>query len=690
MSDRFDDDKIGQTITCSIGVAVIKEGRTDYDVIFQWADSALYRVKDENKGAYRMLEVPADKSLPEKRYLPQNINGDRFEAAAEKTLVRTEEELVLFCMELLENVPDITAALKMISERTCRFYGLDDMVCVEHEGESTHVLYQWSEVDKAQYTQRMSQAGVYTWSRLSHLAEPDGSIICSRKMTHPVEMEEAQSALLVLSTSVRAYSGSIVFADRSRDRDWERMKHTLVRISNQIFYRLRMLRKEDEKQRDMDKKLNHDALTGLPVYNRFISMAGDWLDKDSDRMTCCIYTDFSNFQYYNEIYGYEMGDGMLKLFADAVRSRYGEKGIFCRMSSDNFVGFIRDMEFEEVLEDYRNFTFSFAEECNIQWPLTNLVLASGIYEVRNTDISVTAMVDNANEARKKCKEQKVETVVKVYTESLRQELENAKAVNSNILKGLKNNEFYAYLQPKVSLKTGKIEGAEALVRWIKPDGSRVMPDEFIGIAEKNGYITKIDFAVLEQVLSYLEEAVNAGEEVVPISVNFSRRNNEFKEFVPSILKRLDQYHVSADLLEAEVTESVFMADLSAVDDNMTRLREHGVEVSVDDFGSGYSSLNILSKISADTIKLDKLFLNNAGKDERGLTVIQYLTKMLKRLGFTVLAEGVETKEQLEWLKMADCDLVQGFYYAKPMSIVEFRKFLQEFNSGVGKSKAEAV
>jgi EAL domain-containing protein (putative c-di-GMP-specific phosphodiesterase class I) len=300
------------------------------------------------------------------------------------------------------------------------------------------------------------------------------------------------------------------------------------------------------------------------------------------------------------------------------------------------------------------------------------------------------MVDNANEARKKCKEQKVETVVKVYTESLRQELENAKAVNSNILKGLKNNEFYAYLQPKVSLKTGKIEGAEALVRWIKPDGSRVMPDEFIGIAEKNGYITKIDFAVLEQVLSYLEEAVNAGEEVVPISVNFSRRNNEFKEFVPSILKRLDQYHVSADLLEAEVTESVFMADLSAVDDNMTRLREHGVEVSVDDFGSGYSSLNILSKISADTIKLDKLFLNNAGKDERGLTVIQYLTKMLKRLGFTVLAEGVETKEQLEWLKMADCDLVQGFYYAKPMSIVEFRKFLQEFNSGVGKSKAEAV
>ena len=127
-----------------------------------------------------------------------------------------------------------------------------------------------------------------------------------------------------------------------------------------------------------------------------------------------------------------------------------------------------------------------------------------------------------------------------------------------------------------------------------------------------------------------------------------------------------------------------------MDNNLNRLRGEGVEVSVDDFGSGYSSLNMLAKISADTIKLDRLFLNNAKRDERGLTVIQYLTKMLKRLGFTVLAEGVETEEQLDWMKMADCDLVQGFYYAKPMSIADFRAFLADFNSGVRHEEKEFV
>lgn len=679
MSDRYGDDKIGQTITSSIGVAVTSAGRNEYNIVFQWADCALYNVKYGQKGAYAMLEVPEDMSLPETRYLPRGEEREEF-VDAEANLIHTEEELVHFCMELLENVSNITAALKMISERTCRFYDLDDMVCVEHGELSNRVLYQWSEVEKTEFAQRMQDREAYHWSHLCHLTDPAGCIVYSAKQMPEVNMGEARSAFLVLSTSVRDYKGSIVFSDRRRDRDWVRMKSTLVRISNQIFYKLRMMKREDERRRDMDLKLNYDGLTGLPVYNRFISSAREYMEHYGNDRLYCIYSDLSGFQYYNEIYGYEMGDQILKRFADALTVKYGGCGLFARVSSDNFVGLVQGMTLEEIQEDYKNFTAGFTAECNREFPLTNLVLASGIYEVQTSELSVGAIVDNANEARKKCKEQKVETMVKVYTDSLRQELENAKAINSNILRGLKNEEFYAYLQPKVSLKSGKIVGAEALVRWIRPDGSRVMPDEFIGIAEKNGYITKIDFAVLEQVLAYLREAVEAGEEVVPVSVNFSRRNNEFEDFVPNIMNRLEAYHIPSRLLEAEVTESVFMADLTTVDNNMNSLRSQGVEVSVDDFGSGYSSLNLLAKISADTIKLDRLFLNNAGKGERGLTVIRYLTKMLKRLGFTVLAEGVETEEQLNWVRMVDCDLIQGFYYAKPMCITDFRRFLMEFNS----------
>ena len=152
--------------------------------------------------------------------------------------------------------------------------------------------------------------------------------------------------------------------------------------------------------------------------------------------------------------------------------------------------------------------------------------------------------------------------------------------------------------------------------------------------------------------------------------------------MPNILKRLKDYKVPGNLLEVEVTESVFMSDLNKLTNNLETLRDRGVEISVDDFGSGYSSLNLLSKVAVDTVKLDKQFLDdtmNSEREETALTIIKYLTKMLRHLGFKVLAEGVETSEQLEMLRLADCDIVQGYFYAKPMPIGEFRTFLQEFN-----------
>ena len=602
------------------------------------------------------------------------------EAKLHKTAEADMDALVLFCMEILESVPDIVSALKLISERTSDFFELDDFVYVEHDGDKIDILYQWSAVDKHDFAEKMCESGVYDWKRLMHLARPDGSIACTKNDYEKAQMGDSRAALVVLSSSVRDFTGSIVFTDRKISRDWDSIRSTLVRIANQIFYKLRMLKKEEEIQKAWDRKLNYDSLTELAVYNKLIMEVSEYIERSGVGKLACIYADFSGFQYYNEVYGYEMGDNILKRFAKTLKERYGMDSLFSRLSSDNFAGFVRGWEFEELVSDYKQLATSFTEECNKEYPLTNLVLATGIYEVCEQDSSVAAMIDNANEARKKCKEQTAETMVRIYTEDLRQELENVRMINSNILKGLKNKEFHAYLQPKVSLKSGKIEGAEALVRWIRQDGTRVMPDQFINIAEQNGYITKIDFAVLEQVLEYLEAAADDGEEVVPVSVNFSRRNNEFEDFVPHVLERLDAHNVSHKLIEAEVTESMYMADLSKVDNNMRKLREQGVEVSVDDFGSGYSSLNILAKVSADTVKLDRMFLNNANKDERGLTVIQYLTKMLKRLGFTVIAEGVETEEQLKWMRMADCDLVQGYYYAKPMSIPEFRVFLKDFNA----------
>lgn len=667
-----------KTISSSIGVAVVEKDQTDYNVLFQWADCALYRVKADQKNGYEILRVPADRSIPETSDLTKIKQRQEFKDPGQ-LIIRTEDELLLFCMELLENVPDIMAALRMVSERTCKFYHLDEMSCIDYNEKKGQLFCSWKDSGQTEADPVQAQLLKLTWQ--DNLALMDRKDFVVSKDLEKFQPAEKGKVLIISSVAVRDCLESVVYIDRKQERDWESVRSVLGRIANQIFYRLRTLRKELDKQRLMDLKLNYDELTGLPVYNQFINSTKRYIENYGIRKLYCIYTDFSGFQYFNEIYGYEAGDAILRRYAEKLLEKYGHCGIFARVSSDNFVGIVQGPELEEIQKSFMDFSEQFTEKCNLEYPLTNLVLAVGMYEAKRTDYSVATMVDNANEARKKCKEQRVETMVKVYTDSLRQELEQTKAINSNILTGLKNQEFFAYLQPKVSLKTGRIVGAEALVRWIRPDGTRVMPDEFISIAEKNGYITKIDFAVLKQVVLYLEDALQKGEEVVPISVNFSRRNNEFEDFVPNILNELKRHHIPPRLLEAEVTESIFMADLSIVDQNLSKLRGNGVEVSVDDFGSGYSSLNMLARISADTVKLDRLFLYNAGKEDRGLTVIQYLTKMLKNLGFTVLAEGVETKEQLEWLKKADCDLVQGFYYAKPMQIEEFRIFLKEFNTG---------
>ncbi len=680
MYDRYDDYKDGLRISCSIGVVAIDGGIKDYDTLFQWADHALYRVKSGGKGSFLIMDVKKDMTLPLKSYLESDSNKDSYEHS--ETLIRNDEELLLFCVELLENVPNITSALKMICERTCNFFGLDDMVCVEHEQGKNTIRYQWSVFDKSEYTRRMHQPEVYEWNLLLPKTDQYGVAIYSEEDSRRIEMEMAKSAMLVLSKELKDYQGSIVFADRHKDRDWDSVRDTLYRIANQIFVHLRTLKNVEQEQREMDRRLNYDALTGLPVYNRFVQMAEEYIQEHVGEELFCVYSDFSNFQYLNEVYGYEAGDKVLADYARALNSEYVEGILFCRVTSDHFLGIIKADNLEHAMSSYKAFTEKFSIRTNAKYGQCNLVIATGMYKMGPDNENVAAMMDNANEARKKCKSQKVITSIVVYTDKIKQQVESTKAIVANMVNAYNNKEFFAYLQPKVSLKTGKIVGAEALVRWIRPDGTRMMPDLFVDIFERNGFVTKMDFYILERVLEYLQEAMEAGEEVVPISVNFSRRHNGFEGFVPNILKSLEKYGIPSNLLEVELTESVFMADLSSLNMNLKNLRDKGIEVSVDDFGSGYSSLNLLSRVAVDTVKLDKQFLDatlNAAQEETSLTIIKYVIKLLKHLGFKVVAEGVETKEQIDMLKKADCDIVQGYYYAKPMPIPEFREFLKKFN-----------
>ena len=641
----------------------------------------MYQVKSREKGAYDLLEVKEGVALPGQSYLDSEENKED-EIVHKEAQFESAEDLVLFCMDLLENVPNLTSALKVISERTCSFFNIDDMICVEVNEAGPSIRYQWNREEKKNFVKRILHPGVFEWDRIRKRADESGAAIYRQSETPNIYKEEAESVMIVMSTASKGLKASVIFSDRHTDRTWEEEKNALCRISHQIFNRLRMLKNAEKDQRELNRKLNYDALTGLPVYNKFVDKLEAYMAANGKTGLYFVSSDFSNFQYVNEMYGYEVGDRILHDFAVALQEKCQEGVLFCRVTSDHFVGVLKEDSVEDARQAYLTFTNSFVKRINSRYDQCNLVIATGLYEITENDWSVSSMMDNANEARKQCKTQKVDSAVEIYTDKIRRDLENTRTIVSGMVSAYNNKEFHAYLQPKVSLHTGKVVGAEALVRWIKADGTMVMPGKFIDIFERNGFITKVDFAILDQVMEYLRDALAQGEEVVPISVNFSRRHNEYADFVPNILKRLKDYKVPGDLLEVEVTESVFMSDLNKLTNNLETLRDRGVEISVDDFGSGYSSLNLLSKVTVDTVKLDKQFLDdtmNSEREETALTIIKYLTKMLRHLGFKVLAEGVETSEQLEMLRLADCDIVQGYFYAKPMPIGEFRTFLQEFN-----------
>lgn len=238
---------------------------------------------------------------------------------------------------------------------------------------------------------------------------------------------------------------------------------------------------------------------------------------------------------------------------------------------------------------------------------------------------------------------------------------------------LRRGEFIPYYQPKYGACSERIVGAEALVRWIREDGTYMPPDRFIGLFEQNGLITKLDMYMFERVCKKLA----AMENPVPVSVNFSRAHMYDADFPEKLLTIVQRYDLKYSLLEVKLTETAFFDRRDALIRNMDRLREIGFLVSIDDFGSGYSSLNLLKDVRFDTIKLDKEFLSDTEEIGRERMVVKSVLALAEALEVHTVAEGVETREQLDFLRENGCDTIQGYYFSRPLPEAEFDQLLSE-------------
>jgi len=312
-------------------------------------------------------------------------------------------------------------------------------------------------------------------------------------------------------------------------------------------------------------------------------------------------------------------------------------------------------------------------------PKVKLYFGAGVYEAEAGETDVEQLYNNALLATEMLKEE-AENRIAVYDIEMNKRKIWERKVEDDMDRALENREFKVYLQPKVNSAEETLAGAEALVRWIHPEEGFIPPNRFIPIFEQNGFIIKLDDYMLEEVSRLQAQWLQEGRKTVPISVNISRTHFKREDLAEHICRIVDKYAVPHHLIELELTESAFFDDKYMILNTVRKMQELGFIVSMDDFGSGYSSLNSLKELHLDVLKIDgeffrgldvESFREHNNIEERGLLIVAEVIDLAKKLNMQIVAEGIESREQVEFLVSQECDLIQGYYFAKPMPIEEY-------------------
>lgn len=421
--------------------------------------------------------------------------------------------------------------------------------------------------------------------------------------------------------------------------------------------------------------LEYDSLTEIYSEQKFYQATREFLDSIGDENAAFIHFDIDRFKMINAFYGAKEGDRLICYVADAIRTvmtDYDPRSTFGRIGADVFA---ICMSYRE-LGDIYNVLERIKERLRRHSVHYYLETCAGIYLIEDKNMDVVAIFDKASLAASQCKE-KYMVHESMYTKELSDSLKREQQIIDEMDDALANNEFVVYFQPKYEVEGRSPGGAEALVRWQKPDGTMVSPGAFIPIFEKNGFITKLDYYVWEKVCQFIRGELDSGRKPAPISVNVSRVNLYDPKFLETLIDLVERYKIPPKYLHLELTESVFSDNAAMIQDAVFYLHKAGFTILMDDFGSGYSSLNVLKDVDLDVLKIDMKFFSKGGTAEKGAKIIEAVVKMADSLNMTVIAEGVEEQEQVDFLTKLGCDYIQGYYFAKPMPQEEYQRLMND-------------
>ena len=404
------------------------------------------------------------------------------------------------------------------------------------------------------------------------------------------------------------------------------------------------------------------------------------------------YCDIKKFKFINDVLGYEEGDRILIEIAGLLQKCSGQNSLFCRVSADNFAGLYQyesrtELQncFQKLIEDFRQKELSYNKRIATE-------LCMGVYflEEEDRNVSIDNIVNRANIAQKYTKNLPGNQFG-IYNKEMRDKVVDESELESEMEGAIKRQEFRIFIQPKVSIqKNNEIVGGEVLVRWENPRKGTILPGQFIPIMERDEKIILLDRYMFEKSCQWLHQYLVSGRKPINLAVNVSKVGILRDDFVDYYGSVKEKYEIPDGVMELEFTETVMLTDDTVFNGLVARLHEKGFICSLDDFGAGYSSLNLLKNLSIDIVKLDIMFFRKSNDIRRERIVISNIIRMAKELQIKTIAEGVEYTETVDFLRTAGCDIVQGYVFARPMPVESFEKLLKETVTLVPQDEYKAV
>lgn len=430
-----------------------------------------------------------------------------------------------------------------------------------------------------------------------------------------------------------------------------------------------------------DKKMNelifYDELTKHYNYNRFRMKTQEILDRHEGIHYSLVDIDVKDFKMFNEFYGYQGGDFLLKSIMEACKAVCTKEEACSRISADRFILLLKTRNKKELIQRIKRIIQLVEEEITASFNMFNLNYKVGIYLIEESDTEFSKCHDRCTYAKKRIYNSSES--LSFFSKEMYEVQLSEKKMESLMEEALTNKEFEVYLQPKVTLSDHRIHSAEALVRWNSPIYGLIPPDRFIPLFEQNGFLERLDMYMLQSVCQILETWKQKGYAPIVISVNLSRVYLFKPHFVKRLIGCVNQFHVDPGQIQFEITESVIFDRSEELKSIILQLKANGFSVAMDDFGSGYSSLNMLKDIPIDVMKLDQGFFRFASDNlDRSKKIIESVIMLAKGLQIHTVAEGVEKAGEVAFLETVGCDEVQGYYYSKPLPYPAFVSFYETF------------